>query len=135
MSFRKRMLAGSARVPLYLIIGTAALLGTFRLIERGEIGLDEAVELFDRGQRDLPTDWVEGVSEITVEDLELSSAKSGEEGLLDVMAGWASASFGELSGTVRQLRAELSAARLKLLPTISGADPATGPGGWGLGQM
>ncbi|NUQ65933.1 MAG: hypothetical protein HUU20_26020 [Pirellulales bacterium] len=45
--------------------GTAALLATYRLIERGELGASEAVDLLRRSLQDLSPAWIEGVRAIT----------------------------------------------------------------------
>ncbi len=47
--------------------GTAALLASYRLIERGEIGTGEAVELLRRSLQDLSPAWIEGVRAMTAE--------------------------------------------------------------------
>ena len=47
--------------------GTAALLGVFRLVERGELGTEEAVDLLRRSVENLSIDWIEGVDEITAD--------------------------------------------------------------------
>ncbi len=45
--------------------GAAAFLGAFRLMEQGELGQDEAVDLLERSLQNLSLEWIEGVSEIT----------------------------------------------------------------------
>lgn len=45
--------------------GTAALLGCFRLLEQGVLGMDESVDLLRRTLRRPSLDWIEGVREIT----------------------------------------------------------------------
>ena len=47
--------------------GAAAFLGAFRLLEQGELGMDEAVDLLRRSLQNLSLNWIEGVSEITAD--------------------------------------------------------------------
>ena len=47
--------------------GAAALLGSYRLIERGELGMEEGVDLLRRSLKDLSPDWIEGVRTITAD--------------------------------------------------------------------
>ncbi len=115
--------------------GVAALLGAFRLVEREEIDMDEAVDLIDRGLGELPTEWVEQVGEITVEEPDVMSGASVERGLIEVMASWADESFGEISSKVRELTADLSAARLMLLGVASTENAAVGASDWSAGQL
>ena len=50
--------------------GAAAFLGAFRLVEQGELGTDEAVDLLRRSLESLSLDWIEGVGEITADAFE-----------------------------------------------------------------
>jgi len=50
--------------------GAAAFLGAFRLLERGELGMDEAVDLLRRSLQNLSLDWIEGVREMTADAYE-----------------------------------------------------------------
>jgi len=45
--------------------GAAALLGSYRLTERGELGIEEAVDLLRRSLKNLSPDWIEGVRTLT----------------------------------------------------------------------
>jgi hypothetical protein len=47
--------------------GAAALLGSYRLIERGDLGMEEGVDLLWRSLQNLSPDWIEGVRTITAE--------------------------------------------------------------------
>jgi hypothetical protein len=49
--------------------GAAAMLGTFRLLERGKLGMEEAVDLLRRSLRNLSPSWIEGVRTITANAL------------------------------------------------------------------
>jgi hypothetical protein len=46
-------------------LSTAALLGSYRLLERGELGRDEAVDLLRRSLQNMSADWAKGVRLIT----------------------------------------------------------------------
>jgi hypothetical protein len=56
--------------------GTAALLGCFRLLEQGVLGMDESVDLLRRTLRRPSLDWIEGVREITAGAYEGGQAQS-----------------------------------------------------------
>jgi len=117
------------------LAGAAAFLGTFRLVEREEIGLNEGVDLLERGLDDLPACWVEQTSEITVEDLDLASGDSGVRGLLELMAGWTNASFGELGGSLQRLGARLSEVQVSFAPAVSVKESAVSSAGWDLDAL
>ena len=50
--------------------GAAALLATYRLIERGEVGTSEGVDLLRRSLHDLSPSWIEGVRAMTADAFE-----------------------------------------------------------------
>jgi hypothetical protein len=50
--------------------GAAALLASFRLIERGELGMEESVDVLRRTLNNLSCDWVEGVRAIASSPME-----------------------------------------------------------------
>ena len=50
--------------------GTAAFLASFRLLQRGELGIDEAVNVLRHSLANLSLDWIEGVQGITANALE-----------------------------------------------------------------
>ncbi len=47
--------------------GTAAFLASFRLLQRGELGMDEAVDVLRHSLDNLSLDWIEGVERITAD--------------------------------------------------------------------
>ncbi len=65
--------------------GAAAFLAVFRLVEQGELGMDEAVDLLERSLENLSLDWIEGVREMTAGGFEEWDARSaaGETDGLD----------------------------------------------------
>ncbi len=50
--------------------GAAALLAAFRLLDNGELGLDESVDLLERSLENLPEQWISGISDLTRDALE-----------------------------------------------------------------
>jgi hypothetical protein len=64
----------------------AAFLGSFRLLERGELGVDEAVDMLRHGLDNLSLDWTEGVREITADALDDWDA--GIDQSEDELADW-----------------------------------------------
>jgi len=73
--------------------GAAAFLGTFRLLEQGELGTDEAVDLLRRSLQNLSLDWIEGVREITADAYQEWEAQPTTSGV-DVPEWSGSASVG-----------------------------------------
>ena len=57
--------------------GAAALLASYRLVEQGELGLSEAVDLLRRSLQRFTLTWVQGVSEITSNAFESQSHATG----------------------------------------------------------
>ncbi len=82
--------------------GAAALLGSYRLTERGELGLEEAVDVLRRSLDRLSPEWIEGVRTITADayrdaygdpstpvndELETEPTTLDGKSLLDVLEG------------------------------------------------
>jgi hypothetical protein len=92
--------------------GAAAFLGAFRLLERGELGMDEAVDLLRRSLQNLTLEWIQGVNEITANayttwepadsGLETpDAADSASAGpVMDVMVSLATRSLAGLGGAI-----------------------------------
>jgi hypothetical protein len=93
--------------------GAAAFLGVFRLVEQGELGMDEAVDLLERSLDSLSLDWIEGVSEMTAGGFDDWDARptAGQTDGLD----WSDA--GPASGPVVDVIVSLAARSLASLGT------------------
>ena len=92
--------------------GCAALLATFRLLERGELNVEEAVDLLRRSLTGLSQEWIEGVSDITADAFE----DSGENGpptaslqgpLFGTVISLAAQSLDDLGGAICSLSRRL----------------------------
>jgi len=115
----------------------AAFLASYRLIERGDLGMDEGVEVLRRTLEDVSLDWIEGVDEITSDVPEdwnaqqwagrrdavqqLHLARFGEP-VLEAMVNLATRKLGGLGGTILTVTARLS--ELGWEPALPG--PAAG---------
>jgi hypothetical protein len=54
--------------------GAAAFLASYRLVERGQIGMDDAVGLLNSALSGLSLDWIEGVGRLAVPEKTLSAS-------------------------------------------------------------
>ena len=75
---------------------TAAFLASFRLLQRGELGIDEAVDVLRHSLTDLSPEWIEGVRGITADAFDDWDA--GIEQSEDESADWF-----EVTSTVRPI--------------------------------
>jgi hypothetical protein len=95
--------------------GAAAFLGCFRLVEQGELGMDEAADLLRRTLARLSKEWIDGVGEITSDAFEHEAVEAyalqasepaandevaAEHPILGVVASVASRSVAGLGGVV-----------------------------------
>ena len=98
--------------------GAAAFLGVFRLVERGELGMEEGIDLLRRSLQRLSLEWIEGVSEITADafadpDRDEAPAADGSAGapagspVVDAMLSLAVRSLAGLGGAVSSVSQSL----------------------------
>jgi len=95
----------------------------FRLVEQGELEMDEGVEVLQETLRDISLDWIEGIDEITAvsdeswHDASVAGtvAPGGPFNPLDLdipavglIVTLASRSYGELSEAILSIRTQLS---------------------------
>jgi len=95
--------------------GAAAFFGVLRLMEQGELGMDEAVDLLRRSLGSLSIDWIEGVGQITADAYEnwnsqptatetdtpdWSDTTSATNPVVDVMVSLAARSLAGLGGAI-----------------------------------
>ena len=71
--------------------GTAAFLASFRLLQRGELGIDETVDVLRHSLDNLSLKWIEGVREITADAFEDWDA--GIDQSEDESADWLDVTF------------------------------------------
>jgi hypothetical protein len=105
--------------------GTAALLATFRLIERGELGIDEGASLLQRSLRDLPAAWIKGVQAITADAFEQHDEETGSSSdeALDVPGtSWSSPLTDAMTSLAIRSLAGVSGAILEISGTLLGLD-------------
>ena len=104
--------------------GAAAFLGSFRLVEQGELGMDEAVDLLEQSLERLSVEWIEGVNEITadafdnwdgqpasLEDDETADwydTTSAKNPVVNVMVSLAARSLGGVGGAIWSISRRLS---------------------------
>ncbi|OHB78165.1 MAG: hypothetical protein A2V98_08655 [Planctomycetes bacterium RBG_16_64_12] len=103
--------------------GTAAFLGVFRLIEQGELGMDEAVHLLRRSLGSLSLEWIEGVGAITADAFEdwdpqpaaaevdtpdWSDTTSASRPVVDVMVSLATRSLAGLGSAISSVSRKFS---------------------------
>lgn len=96
----------------------AAFLGCFRLMEQGELGMDEAVDLLRRSLQRPTSEWVEGVREITAGAFDewnglpasldtptpqQRGAASSQRPLSEAMAAWVLTTWEQLRGAVGEV--------------------------------
>lgn len=89
--------------------GAAALLATFRLVERGELGASEGVDLLRRSLQDLAPQWIDGVRVITDGDFEDWDGSAQTSPVIDAMISLAVNSLSGVGGTVLDLSQALVA--------------------------
>ena len=58
--------------------GVAAFLASYRLVEQGELGMDEAVEVARRSLRSMPSEWIAGVRGIATRPEEICTPQYAE---------------------------------------------------------
>ena len=98
--------------------GAAAFLGVFRLVERGELGMEEGIDLLRRSLQRLSLEWIEGVSGITADafadpDRDEAPAADGSAGapagspVVDAMLSLAVRSLAGLGGAVSSVSQSL----------------------------
>jgi len=102
--------------------GAAAFLACFRLVEQGELGMDEAVDLLRRSLQSPSLDWIEGVRQITAgafddwnsmpasldEETSESDDTTSAAPLSDIMASLVVRSLDEVQGTLTSLASRVS---------------------------
>jgi len=119
--------------------GAAAFLGTFRLLEQGELGTDEAVDLLRRSLQNLSFDWIEGVREITADAFEdweplptaseadvpeWSGSASAGRPVMEVMVSLAARSLASMGGALYSMSQGLSQLDLERLAAAATEDSA-----------
>jgi len=91
------------------VAAAAAFLGAFRLVEQGELSLDEAVETLRQNLHGLPEAWILGVSAITTQT-EGATTSLGRP-VIDAFLSVAAESLDQLGNTCQTLSRKLTALR------------------------
>jgi len=92
--------------------GCAALLASFRLLEKGELNVEEAVDVLRKSLAGLSQEWIEGVSEITAHAFDDSpenqaQATSAGRPLFGTVISLAAESLDDLGGAICKLSRRL----------------------------
>jgi len=97
--------------------GAAALLVTFRLVERGDVDMDPAINMLWRGLEKLDREWLDQITEIIAPQPESDDFSAEKTSVLDVVLTWASSSLGDLDGVFRSLSGRVSDLRWGMDPS------------------
>ena len=111
--------------------GTAALLGTFRLIERGEITADDGVEMLRESLGNLSEEWLDEVNRIVTEQPDWFQSSAPSSSALDLVTAWASGSLSEIGGAFRSVSRRIPVMGREFLSMRSQRDWALVPAGLG----
>jgi len=88
--------------------GAAALLATIRLIERGDVTVEQGIDMLRRSLQSISEEWLDDVTQITAEQPDWSAAPPARATLFRVVVGWTSESLEELAGAMRGISRQIS---------------------------
>ena len=103
-------------------------MASFRLVEQGELGVDEGAALLQRSLENLSWDWIDGIDEITADtSTEPFYVTSVNNSVVEAMVTLASRTLGGLGGAIWNISRKLSGLRWEHSPQTrkSNARPVT----------